>query len=53
LPQTYPGTTPVWHLFVVRAERRDDLMTYLKSQGIGCGLHYPLPLHLQPAMAEG
>jgi dTDP-4-amino-4,6-dideoxygalactose transaminase len=39
----------VWHLFVIRAERRDALQEALAAQGIGTGLHYPLPLHLQPA----
>jgi dTDP-4-amino-4,6-dideoxygalactose transaminase len=53
LPEIYEGSTPVWHLFVIRAERRDDLEKYLKEKGIGTGRHYPLPLHLQPAMSEG
>ena len=52
-PKTYANTTPVWHLYVVRAEKRDDLMKFLKEKGIGSGLHYPLPLHLQPATAKG
>ncbi|MBX7243938.1 MAG: DegT/DnrJ/EryC1/StrS family aminotransferase [Candidatus Sumerlaeaceae bacterium] len=51
LPQAYPDTTPVWHLYVIRAKDRDGLAAYLKEQGIGTGLHYPLPLHLQPSMA--
>jgi dTDP-4-amino-4,6-dideoxygalactose transaminase len=49
-PKTYPNTTPVWHLYVIRAKERDKLAKYLKEKGIGTGLHYPLPLHLQPAM---
>ncbi len=53
LPEIYPNSTPVWHLYVIRAERRDDLMAFLKTKMIGCGLHYPLPLHLQPSMAKG
>ena len=40
------------HLYVVRAHRRDALREYLATQGIGTGLHYPVPLHLQPAFAE-
>lgn len=39
----------VWHLYVIRAERRDALQAHLGTHGIGTGLHYPLPLHLQPA----
>lgn len=36
-----------WHLYVVRYEKRDELKNYLEEKGIGCGLHYPVPLHLQ------
>ena len=50
-PKTYPNTTPVWHLYVIRVPDRDALMAHLKTLGIGSGLHDPLPLHLQPAMA--
>lgn len=41
--------THVYHLFVVRAERRDALQAHLTTCRIGTGLHYPLPLHLQHA----
>ncbi|OGJ84563.1 MAG: erythromycin biosynthesis sensory transduction protein eryC1 [Candidatus Raymondbacteria bacterium RifOxyA12_full_50_37] len=46
--------TPVWarsiyHLYVVRTQRRDPLKKYLLDHGIETGLHYPLPLHLQAA----
>jgi len=50
VPQIYPDSTPVWHLYVIRAKNRDDLSRYLKERGIATGLHYPLPLHVQPAM---
>ena len=43
-------TRHVYHQFVVRTDRRDALRTYLGSVGIGTGIHYPLPLHLQPAL---
>ncbi len=43
------GVTPVWHLYVVRTARRDEVLAGLKAQGIEAGIHYPLPLHLQPA----
>ncbi len=49
LPATPAGMEPVWHLFVVRSPRRDELVASLKGQGIEAGIHYPLPLHLQPA----
>ena len=39
----------VYHLYVIRTEKRDELQEYLKSNGIGTGLHYPIPLHLQKA----
>lgn len=46
-----PGTEPVYHLFVVRAPERDRLQEFLGARGIATGLHYPVPLHLQPAYA--
>jgi dTDP-4-amino-4,6-dideoxygalactose transaminase len=42
----------VWHLFVVRAARRDDLRDYLSKLGISTGIHYPIPVHLQPAYRD-
>ncbi|MGQ9858765.1 MAG: DegT/DnrJ/EryC1/StrS family aminotransferase [Thermodesulfobacteriota bacterium] len=48
-----PGEAPyarcVYHLYVIRVARRDQLHAHLMRKGIGCGLHYPLPLHLQRA----
>lgn len=38
-----------YHLYIIQTDRRDELQQYLKEQGIGTGLHYPLPLHLQEA----
>jgi dTDP-4-amino-4,6-dideoxygalactose transaminase len=49
LPTTDPQTNPVWHLFVVRSSDRDALAARLKGQQIATGIHYPIPLHLQPA----
>ena len=51
LPVERPGAIHVYHLFVIRAERRDALQQYLAAHGIGTGLHYPVPLHLQAAYA--
>ena len=39
----------VFHLFVIRSERRDELIRYLSDENIGTGIHYPVPLHLQIA----
>lgn len=44
-----PNAEMVWHLFVVRVAERERLMSLLKEQGIATGIHYPVPLHLQPA----
>jgi dTDP-4-amino-4,6-dideoxygalactose transaminase len=41
----------VYHLFVVRAARRDELQAYLRAQGIGTQVHYPVPVHRQEAYA--
>ena len=44
----------VYHLYVIRTPRRDDLLAHLRSKGIGAGIHYPIPLHRQPAyLREG
>ena len=42
---------PVYHLYVIRAPRRDELEKFLVARGIGTGVYYPLPLHLQPCFA--
>lgn len=39
----------VYHLYVVRMKRRDEVHKFLNEKGIGCGIHYPIPLHLQKA----
>jgi dTDP-4-amino-4,6-dideoxygalactose transaminase len=41
----------VYHLYVIRVPERDQLLQYLRSKGISAGIHYPIPLHLQPAFA--
>jgi dTDP-4-amino-4,6-dideoxygalactose transaminase len=46
-----PYARSVYHLFVVRHPRRDAIMAALKEQGVGTLVHYPIPLHLQPAFA--
>ena len=47
LPSTHPDSTHVYHLFVVRTKRRDELAQCLKEHGIGTLIHYPVPPHLQ------
>ncbi|TDE11543.1 DegT/DnrJ/EryC1/StrS family aminotransferase [Dyadobacter psychrotolerans] len=42
----------VWHLFVVRHNRRQDLVKYLENKGIQTNIHYPLPIHKQQAYAH-
>jgi len=49
LPVEPSWTRPVYHLFVVRVEDREPLMQELAEAGIGTGIHYPVPLHLQRA----
>jgi dTDP-4-amino-4,6-dideoxygalactose transaminase len=46
-----PYARAVFHLFVVRHERRDALAAALRERGVGTLVHYPIPLHLQPAFA--
>lgn len=50
IPHISDKAKPVFHLYVIQAKRRDDLQEYLKDNGISCGVHYPIPLHLQPAL---
>ncbi|MDT8317456.1 MAG: DegT/DnrJ/EryC1/StrS family aminotransferase [bacterium] len=49
LPVESDKVRHVYHLYVVRAKRRDELAAYLKGMGVSTGIHYPVPLHLQPA----
>jgi len=51
VPPVPGGSTPVWHLYVVRTSTRDQLAAFLKDRGIGTGLHYPDPVHLTDACA--
>jgi dTDP-4-amino-4,6-dideoxygalactose transaminase len=51
-PRTLPGNEHVWHLYVVRVPRRDDVLARLNAAGIGAGIHYPTPLHLHGALRD-
>jgi dTDP-4-amino-4,6-dideoxygalactose transaminase len=52
LPQHANEAEPVYHLFVIRVPQRDRVLDRLKTAGIGAGVHYPVPLHRQPAYAH-
>jgi dTDP-4-amino-4,6-dideoxygalactose transaminase len=52
LPWVETWADPVWHLFVVRSQQRDQLMRRLQEAGIGVLIHYPIPPHLQAAYRD-
>jgi dTDP-4-amino-4,6-dideoxygalactose transaminase len=52
IPVEAEGAKHVYYMYEIRSERRDNLMQFLKEKGIECGIHYPIPLHLQPAYAS-
>ena len=51
LLDTCPQAQPVFHQYVIRAQRRDELRKFLSDRKIGTEIYYPLPLHLQPCFA--
>ncbi len=51
-PADDPRDEPVYHLFVVRVPRRDELRADLEARGVATAIHYPIPIHLQPAYRE-
>ncbi|MGH2457891.1 MAG: DegT/DnrJ/EryC1/StrS family aminotransferase [Chloroflexota bacterium] len=51
LPDESPDCQHVYHLYVVQTDRRDAIRAALTGRGIGTGIHYPNPTHLQPAFA--
>lgn len=52
LPFVPDWADPVWHLFVVRVQKREEVQKKLVEAGIGTMIHYPIPPHLQKAYAE-
>jgi dTDP-4-amino-4,6-dideoxygalactose transaminase len=52
LPTVPPETEPVWHLFVVRTQRREELQRGLEAAGIETAIHYPRAPHRQPVFAD-
>lgn len=52
LPPEMEWAEPVYHLFVIRCERRDELRQFLKQRDIETGIHYPIPNHRQQAVSQ-
>jgi dTDP-4-amino-4,6-dideoxygalactose transaminase len=53
LPVERPGCTHVYHLYVVRVAERDRVRARLQAAGVGTAIHYPAPVHRQPAYQQG
>ena len=53
LPRAVPGNEHIWHIYAVQVpkSRRDAVLKSMQEQGIGVGVHYPVPIHLQGAFA--
>jgi len=47
VPTDRPGEEPVYHNFIIRHPKRDQLMDHLAKRGVGTRVHYPIPIHLQ------
>ena len=45
-------TCPVWHIFAIRCNRREELEKWLNDAGIGTNKHYPIPMHLQECYSD-
>ena len=52
LPATREGAFHVFHQYVIRSRHRDSLRQYLSEEGVGTLIHYPMPIHLQPAYSN-
>ncbi|GII53531.1 glutamine--scyllo-inositol aminotransferase [Planotetraspora thailandica] len=52
LPATAPGNLHVWHLYVIRVPERDKVLAGLQEAGVQAQIHYPVPVHLQPAFRD-
>jgi len=52
LPKVAEGALPIWHLFVVRHPRRDELQKHLNTNSVGTLIHYPVPPHLSEAYRD-
>ncbi|MBS3063620.1 MAG: DegT/DnrJ/EryC1/StrS family aminotransferase [Candidatus Diapherotrites archaeon] len=49
-PVVLPNRSHAYHLYVLRTRKRDELMAWLKKEGVATGIHYPIPVHKQPSM---
>jgi len=49
VPSEVKGNRHIYHLFVIRIRDRDKALDFLNTQGISCGIHYPVPVHFQKA----
>jgi dTDP-3-amino-2,3,6-trideoxy-4-keto-D-glucose/dTDP-3-amino-3,4,6-trideoxy-alpha-D-glucose/dTDP-2,6-dideoxy-D-kanosamine transaminase len=52
IPARHSETKQVFHIYVMRAEKRNELQRFLVDQGVDAKIHYPVPMHLQPAAKE-
>ena len=50
-PIEWPENQHIYHMYVIKTPKRDELQAWLKEKGVGTGIHYPVPVHLQNAMA--
>jgi len=53
LPHNDEGSLPSWHLYTIRAKKRDKVIEHLKNKNIQFGIHYPIPPHLQECFYRG
>lgn len=51
-PKEIPGANAVYHLYVIRTQKRDELVKFLSKRNISTVIHYPIPIHLQPAYQD-
>ncbi len=51
-PVVLPGNEHVWHLYSIRVPSRNQVLSHLQADGIQAGVHYPVPIHLQPALHD-
>ncbi len=52
IPETVDYALHVYHIYAMRVKNRDEVMRRLTDQGVGCGVHYPIPIHLQEAYRD-
>ena len=50
-PRVLEGNSHIWHVYVIRVPQRDRVLELLQAGGVGAGVHYPVPMHLQGALS--